>query len=386
MKISTGTISRPQKVVLYGPEGIGKTTLASKFPDPLFIDTEGSTAHIDVKRADPAPSSWSMLMAYVGEVIANPSLCKTLVIDTADWAERLCVEHVLVKNGWATIEAPGYGKGYREVNEEFGRLLDKLSDAIEHGVNVVVTAHARIAKFEQPDELGAYDRWSLKLFDSPKSSNAAMLKEWADMVLFLNYKTEVVKTDAKSGGKTKAVGGRRVMYTTHTPAWDAKNRCGLADELPMDYASIAQCFKTSEAAAAPSVQPAQVPTPEPDSNPALTQALNDMVTASAAYEQTAKKQAAPEETTPQLPLDEPTPPPEPAAKKPVSKNYQELWKLMVNDGVTAEEIEAYSVKMGYCTPGTAMEVYPDGYFGHLVTNWAEIKEQIKKDEIEVPFS
>ena len=74
MNISTGKIDRAQKIVIYGAEGIGKTTLASKFPDPLFIDTEGSTAHIDVKRADPAPSSWPMLLGYISSVIADPSV------------------------------------------------------------------------------------------------------------------------------------------------------------------------------------------------------------------------------------------------------------------------------------------------------------------------
>ena len=67
MQISTGKKPRAQKVVLYGPEGIGKTSLAAQFPDPLFIDTEGGTACYDVKRAEPAPTSWAMLMAYVDE-------------------------------------------------------------------------------------------------------------------------------------------------------------------------------------------------------------------------------------------------------------------------------------------------------------------------------
>ena len=61
------------------------------------------------------------------------------------------------------------------------------------------------------------------------------------MLLFLNYKTVVVHTDANTN---KAQGGKRVMYTTHHPCWDAKNRCGLADELPLDFASIAAVFES----------------------------------------------------------------------------------------------------------------------------------------------
>jgi hypothetical protein len=87
-------------------------------------------------------------------------------------------------------------------------------------------------KFEQPDEMGAYDRWEMKL----TKKTAPMLKEWADMVLFCNYKTEVI-TDQNTKSK-KATGGRRVMYATHHPCWDAKNRFGPPDVLPLIYQSI----------------------------------------------------------------------------------------------------------------------------------------------------
>lgn len=97
-QITRGLIVKPQKVVVYGPEGIGKTTFAADFPDPLFIDTEGSTNVYDVARL-PAPTSWTMLLDEVREVIKNPTCCKTLVIDTIDWAEQLCVGHVCAKNG-----------------------------------------------------------------------------------------------------------------------------------------------------------------------------------------------------------------------------------------------------------------------------------------------
>ena len=95
LNIITGRVQRPQKVVLYGVEGIGKTSLAAQTPDPLFIDTEGGTACYDVKRAEPAPTSWAMLMAYVDEAARGTAPCSTLVIDTADWAERLCIAKVL---------------------------------------------------------------------------------------------------------------------------------------------------------------------------------------------------------------------------------------------------------------------------------------------------
>ena len=93
MKINRGKIPGAQKVVIYGPEGIGKTTLASKFPGTVFIDTEGSTKKLDVARFEP-PSSWTMLLSQVDYVIGHPGEFKTLIIDTADWAQKLCIKHI----------------------------------------------------------------------------------------------------------------------------------------------------------------------------------------------------------------------------------------------------------------------------------------------------
>lgn len=238
MNIIKGKLPGAKKVVVYGPEGIGKSTFASKFPDPVFIDTEGSTKDMDVARL-PAPSSWSMVLEEVRYVIQNPSICKTLVIDTADWAEQLCIAAVCDKHQKSGIEDFGYGKGYVFLQEEFGKLLNLLTELVEKKkIHGVLTAHAKMRKFEQPDEMGAYDRWEMKL-----SKNVSpMVKEWADMVLFANYKTHVVKVD----GKNKAQGGQRVMYTTHHSCWDAKNRYSLPDEVPFSYDAIAHVLGTSD--------------------------------------------------------------------------------------------------------------------------------------------
>jgi hypothetical protein len=49
-EITSGINDKPLKVVVYGPEGIGKSTFAAQFPEPLFIDTEGSTDFMNVRR------------------------------------------------------------------------------------------------------------------------------------------------------------------------------------------------------------------------------------------------------------------------------------------------------------------------------------------------
>lgn len=235
MEITSGVLKRPQKVVVYGPEGIGKSTFASHFPDPLFLDIEDSTSQLDVKRIQ-GINSWEMLLSLISQ-INRERHCKTVVVDTADWAEKLCIQHVCAVNKKGSIEDFGYGSGYVKLLEEFAKLLEALNLSVKAGINVVLNAHAQIRKFEQPDEMGAYDRWELKLNKKTTAQTAAIVKEWADALLFINYKTVVVADD---NGKKKGVGGKRVMYTQHASTWDAKNRWGLPMEMPFEYESIAR--------------------------------------------------------------------------------------------------------------------------------------------------
>lgn len=244
MNITKGKINKPVRVVIYGPEGIGKSTFASQFPEPLFIDTEGSTNQLDVARMD-TPTSWTMLIEQIKWVCKNPNVCKTLIIDTVDWAERYCIEHVCAKHNKTGIEEFGYGNGYVYVAEEFGRFLNLLNDVIDAGINIVLTAHAQIRKFEQPEEFGGYDHWELKLGKKTSSQTSPLVKEWADMLLFANYKIVSVAVD-DDGKKRKAQGGKRIMYTTHHPCWDAKNRFGLKEEIPFDFDSISHIFTNKE--------------------------------------------------------------------------------------------------------------------------------------------
>lgn len=232
LNISKGPKPRALGVVIYGPEGIGKTTLASKFPDPVFVDLEHGSDTMDVSRIDSAESFTDVL--FILAELMNENF-RTVVIDTADKLEQLATEYVCAQQNVRSIEDPGYGKGYTYLAEAMVKFLRACGDLIESGRNVIIVAHAAMRKFEQPDEMGAYDRWELKL----QKKTAPLIKEWADMVLFLNYKTTVVESSTKT---KKAVGGKRVMYTTHHPAWDAKNRFGLPDELPMEFDAIASIF------------------------------------------------------------------------------------------------------------------------------------------------
>ena len=238
LNIITGIIVRALKVVIYGTEGIGKSTLAAQFPDPLFVDVEGGTSQLDVRRIQ-RPSTWEELLSLILEIVKTPGICKTLILDTADWCETLCVEHICAKYNQKSIESFNYGKGYTLLAEEWGRLISALNAAIAAGIHVVVIAHARQRKIELPDQAGSFDHYELKL----TRQVAPILKEWADLLLFCNYETYVVTTDNNT---KKATGGRRVMYTSHSPVYDAKNRNSLPDVLELNYSSIAHLFGNAE--------------------------------------------------------------------------------------------------------------------------------------------
>ena len=362
MQITRGRKARAQKVVIYGPEGIGKSTFAAQFPEPVFIDTEGSTDNMDVARMD-KPTSWTMLKNEIAFIKANPDACKTLVIDTIDWAEQLAVSYVCSQHQKNGIEDFGWGKGYTYVQEEIGRLLNSLSELVDIGINVVLTAHAQIKKFEQPDEMGAYDRYELKLGQKTSSKTAPLVKEWADMVLFANYKTFIMTTD---DGKKKAQGGERVIYTNHRPAWDAKNRHGLPDQLPFDFGSIAHIFTTQQVTPQPAQpEPVQTETQQPEIAETLNAIADDI---KQERERAKQVQEQPQETG-LLP--------------------QALIDLMTPHNVTESELQDVAYIRGHFPMGTPIENFPSNYWDMIVANWDAtldvIQNQVRANP-ELPFN
>lgn len=387
MRIIKGKLPSAKKVVIYGPEGIGKSTFASKFPDPVFIDTEGSTKDMDVARFEKA-TSWQMLTDQIRYVRSTLGVCKTLVIDTADWAEQMCVEDLCARNGKKGIEDFGYGNGYVYAKEEFGRFLNLLSEVVDAGINVVITAHSQIRKFEQPDELGAYDRYELKLGKKTQSQTSPLLKEWADMVLFANYKTLAVSVDDK-GKKHKAQGGRRVMYTSHHPCWDAKNRYGLPEEMPFEYDSIRSIIEGAEAAEQPAAKQ-----PEPKIEQPVKNAL-PAAPAETAKQQSAVKGMNPPAAPVKTPQEKPNSRSEPYQQSfvftPDERIPKNLRDLMVEHTVMEDEIQQVCEARGYVPLGTPLweydKVNPGIIDGLLVASWQQVYAAIKdaRNKQEIPF-
>ncbi len=331
LNIKEGKLKKAQRIVIYGPEGIGKTTLASQFPEPLFIDTENGSGHLDVRRIE-CPPTWGELLADLGEIATTPGICRTVVIDTADWAEKLLTKYLLTKHQKKGIEDFGYGKGYVYLAEEWQMLLQALDVIVGRGMNVVMTAHAAMRKIEQPEETGAYDHWELKL----TKKIAPITKEWADMLLFMNYKISVVQSDSSK----KAVGGKRVIYTSHHPCWDAKNRVGLPEEIPAEYSAIAD----------------SIPADLEQSN-GLPTVLDDLSAGGR------KRKAKKAEEKPETLLDQ-------------------LRKLMESGDVKIIDSQLQQAMAKNVDPEMPLEKYSDKLLTWIITNWSSVYKKITD---EFPF-
>lgn len=413
--ITTGVRPRALRVVLYGVEGIGKTTLAAQFPNPVFIDVEDGSNQLPVARL-PRPMSWEMLVDEVREVAAGNVPCSTIIIDTADAAEKLCSQAVCADHGWDGIENKDYGKGYVYLSEKFCQLLDLLGQVVDNGRNVVLVCHGAAVKFELPDADGRFDKYELKL----TKRLAPIVREWCDLLLFLNYKTIIETESTKSGKitKAKAKGGqRRVMRTTHHACWDAKNRFGLADELPLDYASIAHCIPdmlaggldanlqlaqpmqpapVSPAPQAPEMaqppvapipaqtQPHVPPTPQAQEmaqQPPQTSLVLAEVDERLERMQAELVAAGFEQPKAQVEVEESAPdkrdfyPPE----------LKPLADLMRSDGVTDEELRALIGHKGWFPLECPVEQYPPDFVRFITSTWPEMMARIQDMRQGIPF-
>lgn len=230
------------KAVLYGQEGVGKSSLAANIPGIVFIDCEGSTTKMNVRRLPP-PTSWAMLcdeMDYIRDNAAAKGY-KAVAIDTFDWAESLALQAICADHKISGIEGIPYGKGWQYESELIARFLENTDRLIKAGIHVILICHAISRKTTLPEEIDEFDHWELKLGNKTTNKIAPLLKEWSDMTLFLAFKTQIMAADDK-GKVHKATSVQRVMYATKSAWWDAKNRFGLPDMMPLDYSAIAHLF------------------------------------------------------------------------------------------------------------------------------------------------
>lgn len=232
--IKTGKQATPRRTMIYGPGGIGKSTWASQFPNPIFIDIEGGVDDIDVPKIE-CDDLVSVYNALQGLVTEEHSF-ETVVIDSADWFERLIWNQLCDESSHADIAEFGFGQGYSKAVgrlDEFVKVFDILR---KNGIAVVIVAHSDIKKFSNPNG-ESYDRYQPKMHHS----FASRLIEWCDEVFFCNYK--VFTREIKDGVKKRSVGasnGERVMYSTETPGHIAKSRLPIPAEVPLAYSEYSK--------------------------------------------------------------------------------------------------------------------------------------------------
>jgi hypothetical protein len=268
--IEKGKTPRPQRVVIYAPEGLGKSTLASQLPSPIFLDFEDGTAQLDVDRVK--PENLAEAVGFLDSLCKDARGYKTVVIDTIDWMEEAMVRDVVASAENAavkSIEDFGYGKGYVHLSERMQRILACFDRCIAAGLHVVLLAHTSVVKFDDPAVVNPYDRFELKLYKDRKGKgSAALVKEWCDALLLGRFDDKVRTQGDGAMAKTKAVAGSgkvRVLYCTHSAAWDAKNRHGLADVEPWGIQTLQRILGSADepAAAKPEAKPEAKPAPAP---------------------------------------------------------------------------------------------------------------------------
>lgn len=346
------------KTLIYGVEGVGKSTLASKFPKPIFLDTEGSTDKYNFVERYPKPTSIAMLVDECNDIVANGEY-QTIVIDTFDKVEQMISEELCAANNKQSLEEFGYGAGYSELDERVGKLLNFFQDIIEKGMNVTILAHAKTKNFDSPLGDGSYTRYELKLGAKTTQRTASFLKEWADMILFCNYKVQVIENKDK---KKHGYGGERCMYTTHSPAYDAKNRFGLDNELPLDFKAIEHIFKVNQSQSK-NEQPIEMNLKPISEEKIVIEPKPTEMNIETIYQPT-------EYTEDEL--------------KQMSSLPKALVDLMKADNVKPSEIMDFTVSKGIVTRNTPLQNYPDGYFDFLTTKWNEPLNYIKEQR-ELPF-
>lgn len=225
--VRKGKLDRPLKVLLYGAEGVGKSSFAAQAPNPVYLASEDGTSQLEVNRLA-EPLSWQDVLAAVDSIEHDNHPFETFVVDTLDWLEPLCWAEACHKAGRRNIEDFPYGRGYIAALDLWRDFLSRVQRAcFTRNMHLLLLAHSHIRKVDDPIT-GPYDRHMLKLHDRA----GALWKEAVDAVLFARIEVFTLEKD----GRTRAYGnGTRVVHTCPSAAFDAKNRFDLPDTLPLSW-------------------------------------------------------------------------------------------------------------------------------------------------------
>lgn len=215
----------PPRLVIYGAGGIGKSTIASKFPAPLFIQTENGLENIDATSAG-LMGSYTEFVCALNELAVNCDHYadfKTIVIDSIDWLERLIWQEVCTQNKIKSIESLAYGRGYNMAADLWRGILSQLDAIRAAGKIIVLIAHGVQVNISDPEtpELKKFD---IKLHKSAR----ALVVEWSDVVLFATRKRGTARGNASE----------RVLRGDDCAQYFAKTRYKFPTDIPFDAGAV----------------------------------------------------------------------------------------------------------------------------------------------------
>jgi hypothetical protein len=245
-QIQRGKASKPPRILIYGTEGIGKSTFGAEAPRPIFIQTEDGLDEINCDRF-PLATSYEQVSAALQELQTAEHDYDSVVIDSLDWLERLVWDSLCQEYGVSSIEKVdgGYARGYTHALKHWREIINHLNALRnQKGMVVVLIAHSKVERFEDP-EAASYDRYSPRLHKHA----AALVSEWCDAVLFATRKIRTQSEDAGFNRKRNiahAVGcDERILRCVGGPSCVAKNRYGITDELPLSWSAFIQSLSAT---------------------------------------------------------------------------------------------------------------------------------------------
>lgn len=223
----------PPRTMIHSLAKVGKSTFASGAPSAIFIQVEDGLSAIDTN-AFPLATEWQDILSAVASLYQEDHEYKTVVLDSADWAEKLANARVCKDHNVKGIESIGYGKGFSFAADLFSELLEGLNALrIKKGMHIVILAHTEIRRFDDP-LAASYDRWQPKL----SKMIVRMVSEWCDVIGFAQIEA-VTKTEKEQGFKPERVRalttGRRILNLQGSPAFDAGNRYGLPASIALEW-------------------------------------------------------------------------------------------------------------------------------------------------------
>jgi len=237
------TATEPPRVLIYGPAGLGKTTLASEFPAPVFLQVENGTPKGVELDTFGHLQSYQEVMGYLQLLYNDEHNFRTVVIDSLDKLEPLVWEATCERERFDSIEAPGYGKGYVAADHEWRELIKWCGWLRQIGMNVVFIAHSTVNAVNDPRTV-EYSQYNIRLHKRA----LALFQDEVDMILFLNQEVSIIADDPKDkSSRVRGTGsGNTWMYAQPRPAFVAKSRYGHPDKMlytrGSGYAALAEHF------------------------------------------------------------------------------------------------------------------------------------------------